>query len=63
MNVTTLFNWIGTFLSLNYIDPATALCINLAVVAITTFFILIPLNKIHENKRLLLSIFLIIVSH
>lgn len=62
MNVATLFNWVGSFLSLSYIDPATAICINLSTVAITTFFIWIPFNKIQQNKHLLLAILLIIGS-
>jgi drug/metabolite transporter (DMT)-like permease len=62
MNVATLFNWIGSFFSLNYIDPATALCINLSMGPITTFFILTPFKKIKENGHLIFAIILIILG-
>jgi drug/metabolite transporter (DMT)-like permease len=62
MNIATLFNWLGSFLSLNYIDPATALCINLAMGPITTFFVLTPFKKIKENKNILFAILSVIVG-
>jgi len=62
LNLATLFNWLGSFLSLNYLDPATALCINLAMAPITTFLMLTPLKKIYENKSIVYAIFLIIIG-
>jgi drug/metabolite transporter (DMT)-like permease len=49
-------------MALNYFDPATAICIILSVLTVTLFFILTPLNKIKENKHLVFSIALIILS-
>lgn len=62
MNIATLFNWLGSFLSLNYIDPATALCINLAMGPITTFFVLTPFKKIEDNKNILLAILSVLIG-
>jgi drug/metabolite transporter (DMT)-like permease len=62
MNIVTLFNWVSSFMSLNYIDPATAICINLSVLTVTLFFIFTPLGKIKENKHLVYSVLLILVS-
>lgn len=62
MNVVTLLNWSSTFVVLNYLDPATAICIILCVQTVTLFFILTPLDKIKENKHLVYSILFIIGS-
>lgn len=62
MNVVTLFNWLSSFICLNYLDPATAICINLSVLTVTLFFILTPLDKMKENKHLVFSILLIVTS-
>lgn len=62
MNVMTLLNWVSSFMSLNYLDPATSFCIILSVISITLFIILTPLNKIKENKHLLFSLLLIMGS-
>ena len=62
MNVMTLLNWVSSFMALNYLDPATAFCIILSVVSITLFIIFTPLNKIKDNKHLVFSILLIMIS-
>ena len=62
MNIVTLLNWLSSFMSLNYLDPATAFCIVLCVLSITLFIILTPLNKIRESKHLIFSILLITTS-
>lgn len=62
MNVMTTLNWVSSFMSLNYLDPATAFCIILCIVSITLFIILTPLSKIKENKHLVFSILLIMTS-
>lgn len=62
MNIMTLFNWISSFLALSYIDPATAVCIDLCVISIVLFFMLTPLKKIKENKHLALSVMFILLS-
>jgi drug/metabolite transporter (DMT)-like permease len=62
MNFVTLINWLCTFFSFNYIDPATAICISFSMITVTLFFILTPLNKISKNKHLVFSILLILAS-
>lgn len=62
LNISTLFTWFGSFLALKYLDPATALCIGLGLIAITNFLILTPINKFRENKHLLLCILFILLS-
>ncbi len=62
MNIFILFNWLSTFMSLHYLDPSTALCINLGILSITIFFISIPLHKLKENKKLGYSVLLVLFS-
>jgi drug/metabolite transporter (DMT)-like permease len=62
MNLLTLVNWLSSFMTLNYIDPATAICIILSIVTITLFFVYTPLNQIKNNKHLVCSILLILMS-
>lgn len=62
MNLVTFINWLTTFLSFNYLDPATVICINLSVLTVTLFFILKPIKNVIENKHLIFSILLILSS-
>lgn len=62
MNFVTLVNWFSTFMSLNYFDPATTLCVILGVLSVTIFFISISLHKLRENKHLGLGVLLVLVS-
>jgi drug/metabolite transporter (DMT)-like permease len=62
LNVATLLSWIGTFLALTYVDPATKICIGFSLIAVTNFFIFTPIKAIRHNKRLLLIILLILFS-
>lgn len=62
MNVVTLFNWLSTFMSLRYLDPATALCLNLGILSITIFFISTSVQKFKENKHLGLSVLLVLFT-
>jgi drug/metabolite transporter (DMT)-like permease len=62
MNLVTLFNWLSTFMSLHYLDPATALCLNLGVLSVTIFFISTPSHKLKANKHLGMSVLLVLFS-
>lgn len=62
MNIVTLFNWLSTFMSLHYLDPATALCLNLGILSVTIFFISTPLHKLKANKHLGLSVLFVLFS-
>lgn len=62
MNFFTLCNWLSTFMSLHYLDPATALCINLGVLSVTIFCISTPLHKLRANKHLGFSVLLVLLS-
>ena len=62
MNFVTLINWLSTFMSLRYLDPATALCINLGVLSITIFLISTPMSKLKANKNLGASVLLVLLS-
>ncbi len=62
MNAATLVNWFSTFMSLRYLDPATALCINLGILSITIFLISTPLNQLKANKHLGFSVLLVLLS-
>lgn len=62
MNVITLFNWLSSFMALNYLDPATAFCIILGVVAVTIFIVSTPRHKIKDNLHLAICVLLILVS-
>lgn len=62
MNFLTFLNWLSSFMTLNYLDPATALCIILSIVTITLFFMYTPFNQIKNNKHLVYSILLILMS-
>lgn len=62
MNIVTLFNWLSTFMSLRYLDPATALCLNLGILSVTIFFISTSLQKFKENKHLGLSVLLVLFT-
>ena len=62
MNFFTLLNWLSTFMSLRYLDPATMICINLGILSITIFLISTPLSKLKENKHLGFSVLLVLFS-
>jgi drug/metabolite transporter (DMT)-like permease len=62
MNVVTLVNWLSTFMSLRYLDPATALCINLGILSITIFLISTPMKQLKANKHLGASVLLVVLS-
>lgn len=62
MNFLTLVNWFSTFMSLNYLDPATALCINLGVLSVTILFISTPLDKLKANKHIGFSVLFVLIS-
>lgn len=60
MNFLTFINWLSGFSSLSYLDPATVMCIELAISAVVTFLIMTPLKQFLENKHLILCIALIL---
>ena len=62
MNIVTLFNWLGTFMALRYLDPATALCVILGILSVTIFLISTPLHKFKSNKHLCFSVLLVLFS-
>lgn len=62
LNLATCLSWLGTFLALKYIDPATKICIGFGLIAITNYFIFTPLGSIKKHKRRLMIVFLILAS-
>ena len=62
MNMLTLVNWLSTFMSLRYLDPATALCLNLGLLSVTVFLISTPIKKLRANKHLGLSVVFVLMS-
>jgi drug/metabolite transporter (DMT)-like permease len=62
MNVVTVFNWMGTFMALQYIDPASVACISLGLTAVANFVILTPLSRYKHQLHLLLCMVCILVS-
>jgi drug/metabolite transporter (DMT)-like permease len=60
MNFLTFINWLSGFSSLSYLDPATVMCIELAISAVVTFLIMTPLKQFLANKHLVLCIVLIL---
>lgn len=62
LNITTAVSWLASFYALRFIDPATMLCIGMAVIPITTFFIVTPFKAYKSNAATLLSIIFVIFS-
>lgn len=62
MNFFTLFNWLSTFMALRYLDPATTICIILAVLSVTIFFISTPLHQLKTNKHLGFAVLLVLAT-
>ncbi|PHQ80929.1 MAG: hypothetical protein COB66_03555 [Coxiella sp. (in: Bacteria)] len=62
LNTATLFSWFGTFMALQYIPPATKISIGFGLIAITNFFIAIPLNKLKHHKHLIFCVLFIVLN-
>ncbi len=62
LNITTAISWLASFYALRFIDPANMLCIGMAVIPITTFFIVTPIKEYKANIATLLSILFVIFS-
>lgn len=62
MNISTFFCWLGSFLSLKYLDPATSLCLGFGLIAVTNFFVLTPLHQLKHNKHLISCILFIFIT-
>lgn len=62
MNVITLLNWLGTFMALRYLDPATTLSLILGILSVTIFLISTPIHKFKSNKHLCFSVLLVLFS-
>lgn len=62
LNIATLFSWFGTFMALKYIDPATKISIGFGLIAVTNFFISVPLRKVAQHKHLLYCILFVILN-
>ena len=62
LNVTTAISWAASFYALKFIDPATMLCIAMATIPITTFFIMTPLEAYKSSITTILSIGFVVIS-
>ena len=62
LNLVSFLSWLGAFISLKYIDPATKLALGFGIIAITNFFIKTPISEWFANKRLITCLLLVFIS-
>lgn len=62
MNLVTYLSWLAAFYALNYLDPATVVCLCFGLIAVANFFIITPINRFKESQHLILCALFILLS-
>jgi len=62
INITSAASWLACFYALRFIDPASMLCIAMAIIPLTTLFMSTPLRLYKNNLPIIFSIVVVIFS-
>jgi len=60
VNISSTCGFLTAFYALNYIDPATMLCLDMGTLPIASFFLFTKPSDYHKHKGMLLSILFVI---